>query len=449
MQTVPAETPIYARPAALLQQLIRFDTSQPDGNEVACIAYIRDLLTAAGLAPQVLAGDPDHPNLVVRLPGRGEAPPLLLQGHVDVVTTAQQTWQHPPFGGEEHDGYIWGRGSLDMKGGVAMMIAAVLRAHAAGMRPPGDVILACLSDEESTGVHGAKFLVEQHPDLFEGVRYGLGEFGGFTLHMGGQRYYPVMVAEKQMCGLKVTLRGPGGHGALRHEGGAMAALGRVLTTLNRSRLPVHITPIMAEMIRGLAAGLPAPFAAGIQALLDPTQTDAVLATVGPTGAALDPMLHNTVNPTIVHGGTQVNVIPSAIELWLDGRVLPGYGPAAMVAEVGALLGPDAEIEVTLDETGAVTPNLALYPVLADILQAADPDGRPIPYLFPAVTDGRIFARLGIQTYGFLPMRLPPGFDFMATVHAADERVPVDAIAFGADAMYQALQRFGEARDQPS
>ncbi len=287
------------------------------------------------------------------------------------------------------------------------------------------------------------------PNLFTGVRYALGEFGGFTLHVAGRRFYPIMVAEKQMCGLKVTLRGPGGHAAFRHRGGAMAALGRVLTTLDTQRLPVHVTPVVADMVDGLAAGLPAPTAAALRGVLDPARTDAALAELGPLAAVLDPLLHNNVNPTIVHGGTQVNVIPSAIELWLDGRTLPGYGAEAMLAEVGALLGPDVALEVTLDETAPVTPDVSLYPVLAGILQQADPEGLPIPYMLAAVTDGRIFAQLGIQTYGFLPMRLPPGFDFMATVHAADERVPVEAVAFGADAMYQALQRFGEARDQTS
>src|SRR5579859_628905 len=198
-------------PVALLQRLIQFDTTNPPGDEAACIAYINNLLVEAGIETTLLARDPSRLNLLARLPGRGQAPPLLLQGHVDVVTTAHQTWQYPPFEGRLVDDYIWGRGALDMKGGVAMMIAAVLRAKAEHRVPPGDVLLLLVSDEEAFGEYGARYLVEEHAGLFAGVRYALGEFGGFTLHLGGRRFYPIQVAEKQHCRVLATVRGPGGH----------------------------------------------------------------------------------------------------------------------------------------------------------------------------------------------------------------------------------------------
>ena len=174
---------IHQNPDQLLQRLIQFDTTNPPGDEAECIAYIDQLLTAAGIETKMLARNPARPNLVARLPGRGEAPPLLLYGHVDVVTTANQDWSHPPFAAEIVSGYIWGRGALDMKSGVAMMIAALLRAKAQGLKPPGDVILAVVSDEEDGGDAGAKFLVQEHAALFEGVRYALGEFGGFSMYV--------------------------------------------------------------------------------------------------------------------------------------------------------------------------------------------------------------------------------------------------------------------------
>ncbi|MBV8823138.1 MAG: M20/M25/M40 family metallo-hydrolase, partial [Ktedonobacteraceae bacterium] len=181
MPTSPAQTTIYQRPAELLQQLIRFNTTNPPGNELACITYINTLLKEAGFQTTILASDPARPNLITCLRGSGNAPPLLLQGHVDVVTTEKQNWQQPPFAANEIDGYIWGRGALDMKGGVAMMIAALRRAKAENISLPGDVVLTVLSDEEAGSRLGAQFLVEQHPELFKDIRYALGEFGGFSL----------------------------------------------------------------------------------------------------------------------------------------------------------------------------------------------------------------------------------------------------------------------------
>jgi acetylornithine deacetylase/succinyl-diaminopimelate desuccinylase-like protein len=444
--TPTSDPTIYQRPAEIAQALIRFDTTNPPGNEAACIAYIRQLLADAGIPVTILARDPARPNLIARLPGQGTAPPLLLQGHIDVVNTANQPWQHPPFAGEVIDGYLWGRGALDMKGGVAMMLAAMLRARAEGEALAGDVVLACVSDEENFGEYGAGFLVAEHPDLFSGIRYALGEFGGFPFDLGGRRFYPIMVAEKQSCRVFATVRGPAGHGSRPMRGGAMARLARMLTTLDTHRLPVHITPVGRLMIEEMAAVLPAPLNARLPALLDPAQTDALLDRMGPEALGFDPLLHNTVNATIVHGGTQTNVIPSKIVVEMDGRTLPGFSGAALQAELVALLGDEVEIAVQAEPPTAATPDMGLFPTLSAILREADPEALPIPYMLPAVTDGRYFTRLGIQTYGFLPMNLPEDFDFYASIHAADERVPVEALDFGADAVYKVLQRFGAAEN---
>jgi acetylornithine deacetylase/succinyl-diaminopimelate desuccinylase-like protein len=442
--TLTSNPTIYRRPAEIAQALIRFDTTNPPGNEAACIAYIRQLLTDASIPVTILARAPSRPNLIARLPGQGTAPPLLLQGHIDVVNTANQPWQHPPFAGEVIDGYLWGRGALDMKGGVAMMLAAMLRARAEGQAPPGDVVLACVSDEESFGQYGAGFLVEEHADLFAGIRYALGEFGGFPFYLGGRRFYPIMVAEKQSCRVYATVRGPAGHGSRPMRGGAMARLARMLTQLDTHRLPVHITPAGRLMIEEIAVALQAPLNTMLPALLDPVYTDAVLDRMGPEALAFDPLLHNTVNATIVHGGTQSNVIPSKIVVEMDGRTLPGFSGTDLQAELVALLGDEVEIEVLAEPPAAATPDMGLFPTLSAILREADPEALPIPYLLPAVTDGRYFARLGIQTYGFLPMSLPEDFDFYSSIHAADERVPVAALDFGTDAVYKVLQRFGAA-----
>ena len=431
---------IYQRPVELLQQLVRFNTTNPPGNEATCIAYLNNLLQDAGIETILVARDPARPNLVARLSGQGNAPPLLLQGHVDVVTTQKQQWQHPPFEGGIHDGYVWGRGTLDMKGGVAMMVAAFLRAKIENAALPGDVLLAALSDEEASAEYGAKYLVENHADLFKDVRYAIGEFGGFTMHIAGQRFYPIQVMEKKTCGLKVILRGPGGHGALPMRGGTVARLGRFIQKMDEQRLPVHITSVTQQMIETLASALSASLGPLLLQLLDPAQTDMILDMLGQPGQTFDPLLHNTANITMIHGGQKNNVIPSEIVVDLDGRLLPGYGPEDMIAEMLQLAGNDIDLEVISYDPGPAEPDMGLYPTLAGILKEADPAGIPLPNLLPAVTDGRYFTRLGIQTYGFLPMILPDNFNFTSTIHAADERIPIEAVEFGANAIYQVLLR---------
>jgi len=433
---------IHERPVELLQNLIRFDTSNPPGNEAGCVEYVNGLLRAAGFETTILAQDPTRPSLITRLTGRGDAPPLLLYGHVDVVTTAGQSWTHPPFEGTLVDGCVWGRGALDMKGGVAMLLSAFLRARAEGLMPAGDVVLAILSDEEGGGDLGAKFLVEKHPEQFRGIRYALGEFGGFTLHVGGRRFYPIQVTEKQICWMKATVRGPGGHGSLPLRGGAMARLAHVLARLDKGRLPAHVTPTARLMIEAMASALPPAAGLLLRLLLHPALAGPMLRVLGSRAQLFEPLLRNTVNATMVEGGVQINVVPSEIALHLDGRLLPGFGPEEFTAELRRIVGDEVELEVVRYDPGFAEPDMGLFDTLAGILREADPEGIPMPLLLTAVTDGRFLSRLGIQTYGFIPMKLPPGFDFQQFVHAADERIPVEAVSFGADAVYKVLQRFG-------
>ena len=437
-----SEAAIYERPVELLQRLIRFDTTNPPGNEAACVAYIDSLLREAGIETRLLSLDPSRPNLIARLKGRGDAPPLLLHGHVDVVTTLNQRWRHAPFEGALADGCVWGRGALDMKGAVAMMLSAFLRAHAEGASLAGDVVLLILSDEENGSDYGARYLTEQHAGLFEGVKYAIGEGGGGARYVEGRRFYPVMVAEKQICWVKATVRGPGGHASRPMRGGTMARLGRLLGRLDESRLPVHVTPVARQMLSTMASALPGEAGSELAALLDPATTDATLDRMGPRGLFFDPILHNTVNATIVHGGHKINVIPSEVEVQLDGRILPGQGADDLLREIREVVGEDVGLEVMRHDASSHVPDLGLYPTLAGILKEADPEGVPAPFLLFAVTDGRYFAKLGIQPYGFVPLNLPEEPDFVRLVHAADERVPVSSLEFGCAAMYQLLQRFG-------
>ena len=432
---------IYQRPAELSQNLIRFNTTNPPGDEAACVNYIQQLLQEAGIESKIYARDPYRPNLVARLKGRGDAPPLLLQGHVDVVTTENQKWTHPPFEAKIVDGFIWGRGALDMKGAVAMMLSAFLRAKIENANLPGDVILTILSDEEAGGNFGAKYLVENHADLFKDVRYALGEFGGFNLQIGKQSFYPIMIAEKQICWLKIILRGPAGHGSMPIRGGAMAKLGRVLARLDQNLLPVHITPSARAMVQGIVEGSPLFNRMLLSQLLNPLFTDRILNLLGERGKLFVPLFRNTVNATLVRGGDKINVIPSEIMIELDGRMLPGFNPEDMIREVRDVIGDEGEIEMVRHDPGPAEPNMGLFDTLVRALREMDSTVLPIPLLLVAVTDARFFSRLGIQTYGFTPMQLPPDMNFSQTIHAADERIPVEAVGFGAEAIFKVLRSF--------
>lgn len=443
MSTPKSVAQTHNRPVEILQKLIRFNTTNPPGNETACISYIRELLNEAGIPSTVIAKKPERPNLIAHIEGRGKAKPILLYGHVDVVGTDNQQWDFPPFDGEFADGFVWGRGALDMKGGIAMMLAAFLRAKAENFKPAGDVLLMIVSDEEAGGDFGTKFLVEKYPELFKNIRYAIGEFGGFNVNLDNKRFYPITVSEKQICWMKATVYGQGGHGSMPVRGGAMMKLSKLLKQLGKNDLPVHITAPSRMMVEAVADAL-----GGIKGLLfsqlnNPSMTRTILNLLGAGGKSFYPLFHNTVSPTILHGSASINVIPSEISVELDGRLLPGYKPEDMMNELRPIVGDDVQFELIKYDAGPAKPDMGLFGVLAQILREADPEGITIPFILSGVTDGRFLSKLGIQTYGFLPMLLPDNFDFSATIHAANERVPVRAIEFGTDAMFKVLQRFGQ------
>jgi acetylornithine deacetylase/succinyl-diaminopimelate desuccinylase-like protein len=434
---------IYQRPVELLQNLISFDTGNPPGNERECVRYISKLLCAADIETHLLSKDPHRPNLVARLKGRDKhLPPLLIYGHVDVVPAGDvKAWKYPPFEGKIADGFVWGRGALDMKGPIAMMVSAFMKAKTEETKLPGDVVLCILSDEEEKGDCGARFLIEHHPELFKGIRYALGEFGGFTLYVGGKKFYPIEVAQKQKCGLKAIIHGPSGHGAAHIRGGTMAKLAKFLDQLDKTTLPVHVTPQAEKMFKAMADVLPFPTGWVLRQLLKPKRTDFILKRLGKKGEIFIPLFHNTVNATIVQGGDKINVIPDRMEVQLDVRLLPGFEPDDVVKELRPIIGYDVELELLFFDEGPAEVDMALFATLAGILKEADPGGIPIPLMITGSTDARFFSRLGIRTYGFIPMQLPEDMTFFSIAHMPNERIPLESLEFGSKAIFQAMQRF--------
>jgi len=427
-------------PVELLRELIRFDTSNPPGNERACLEFVAETLAGRGIDCRLVPKEAERPNLVARVPGEAKAPPLLLYGHVDVVPAEASEWTHPPFSGDLADDVVWGRGALDMKGGVAMLVAALVGAsHDSALE--SDLVLVLTSDEERGSRHGAKFLVEEHADLFRDVRYALGEVGGFTQWVGRRRLYPIEVAEKQRCLIRATVRGAGGHPSTVVRGTAAAKLGRLLRRLDAKRLPAHVTPAAREMLAAMTEALPAYERVALRGLAQESATNPLLRVLGKAAAPLDAILHNTATPTVIRGGESSNVIPTEVSVDLDGRVLPGQRSEDLVRELEDFAGDLADFDLVEEEPPPpAEPDLTLYPMLADVLRGRDPGGVPVPALMPGYTDARYFGQLGIQTYGFLPMRLPREIT-VDLIHAPDERVPAEAIRFGTECLVEAIHRY--------
>jgi acetylornithine deacetylase/succinyl-diaminopimelate desuccinylase-like protein len=437
-------------PVPLLQDLIRIDTTNPPGNESACVAHIEKLLVDAGIDYKVLGPSVERTNLVARIPGRGEAPPLLLHAHSDVVPVTGQQWTHPPFEGSIVDGHVWGRGAIDMKGGLAMMLSALFRLVERGERPAGDVVLAVVADEENGSRAGAGHLVRHHPGLFEGIRYAIGEEGGAGIELAGVRFHPIVVAEKRAAWLRLTLRGPGGHGSrLAPPDTPMARLGRILTALSGVRLPRHQMPAADRMLAALAEALPQPLAGHISRLRADTDGDAPPAGLPQAeGLQLDSVLRHTVNPTVVRTSDKINMVPAEITVDLDGRILPGdFDVDDFTAELRELIGEDVHTELLLEGSKVHQNRIAepefgpFYDRLESLLRRADPDGVPLPMMSPASTDARLFAQLGIRCYGWLPLLLPAGSSYRRMLHCADERVPVDALEFGTRCLTDLLRDY--------
>jgi acetylornithine deacetylase/succinyl-diaminopimelate desuccinylase-like protein len=281
------------------------------------------------------------------------------------------------------------------------------------------------------------FIADEHADALDGATHALGEFGGASQLLGGTRFYPIQVGEKQICWLKLTVRGSGGHGAMGVKGSAATRLGEVLTTLDAHDLPIHLTPVVEEWFGTMAEHLPQ-----LRGLLDPATADATVAALGPPARIFGRVIRNTVSPTILRGGDKINVIPSSVEVELDGRILPGQTPDDLIRELHDLLGTEnIEIELVRHDAGPPDADLSQLELLKDVIRELDPDGVPVPMLQAGVTDARHLTRAGVQTYGYLPLRLPDDFEITPLIHNADERVPADALQFGVDAITRVIERY--------
>ena len=413
--------------AALCSDLIRIDTSNYGDHsgpgERPAAEYVAALLSEAGLEPVVLESHPGRTSVVTRIAGEDQGrPALLIHGHLDVVPADAADWAVPPFSGEIIDGTIWGRGAVDMKDMDAMILAVVRQRMREGRRPPRDVVLAFLADEEAGSTWGSRWLVENHASLFDGVTEAISEVGGFSATIGGRRLYLVETAEKGMAWMRLTARGTAGHGSALQHNNAVTELAEAVARIGRHEWPTRLTPSARAFLEAAAGALGLEFT--------PDAVPQVLAKLGPLARMIGASLVNTANPTMLNAGYKVNVVPQVATASVDGRFLPGHEEEFLI-ELDSLLGPGVEREFIHRDVALETTFDGILPeAMTAALLAEDPGAKAVPYCMPAGTDGKAFSRLGIRCFGFAPLRLPADADFFGMFHGVDERVPVDALRFG-------------------
>jgi acetylornithine deacetylase/succinyl-diaminopimelate desuccinylase-like protein len=407
----------------LCRDLIRIDSTNPTSNERAAAEWVAERLTDAGLTPQVLESEPGRASVVARWSGEDSSrPALLVHGHIDVVPADADDWQVDPFAGEIRDDCLWGRGAVDMKDMDAMTLTVVRDWARQGRRPPRDVVLTFLADEEAGGLKGARWLVDNHADLFADCTEAISEVGGFSVTVAGRRLYAIETAEKGIAWLTLVARGRAGHGSMLNDDNAVTTVAEATARLGRHRFPVELTPSAEAFLRELCDALGISF--------DPDDVDGVLAKLGPIARMVGATLRHTANPTMLDAGYKHNVIPQRAVAYIDCRFLPG-GEERFHDELARIVGPDVAIEMLhTDIAYETTFDGDLVDAMKAALHAEDPAGRPVPYCLSGGTDAKHFARLGIRCFGFSPLRLPADLDFTGMFHGVDERVPLDGLRFG-------------------
>lgn len=442
---------------ALLQSLIAIPTvnrgleDNGDGNERPCAELLASMFRAAGIEPTLKERAKGRTNVVARVKGNGKKAPLLLNAHLDVVEADASKWRKDPFGGEIHEGYVWGRGAIDMKHMAAMSarVLVLIKQHVGEGALDRDVIFAGVADEEAGCKYGSFFLVDEHADLVR-AEYTLGEIGAFSQHLFGKTFYPIQTAEKGLAWLRMTFEGEPGHGSMPNPDSAVVRLATAIQKIGKTRLPQHPTETVRKFVGAMARELPRPQRHVLGRLTTPQVAGLILDyLIKDEGQrrTFSAILSNTLSATVLRAGTKINVIPGRATVELDGRTLPGQDAQSLVAELRHLVGTDAKIEVLSEhpplETSEKTP---MFDALAATIREHDPLGIPIPFMIPGFTDAKAYAKLGSVCYGFSPVKFDPTHDvsFSRMYHGHDERVPVDGLKWGLRVLFDAVTGFSKS-----
>jgi acetylornithine deacetylase/succinyl-diaminopimelate desuccinylase-like protein len=412
---------------SICQDLIRIPSvnfGEGKGDERAVADYVVASLAEVGISSQVFESAPNRCNVIAKIEGSdSKRPGLVLHGHLDVVPAHAPDWQVDPFAGEIRDGLIWGRGAVDMKNVDAMILAIVRNWKRTGFVPSRNILLAFFADEEAGSDFGSRYMVREHPEVFDGYTEAISEVGGFSVTLSnGKRLYFIEAAQKGIHWMKLTAHGRAGHGSMVNTENAVTLLSNAVAKLGTYVWPQRYTETVKVLFRKIADATGRPY--------DENDLRPLLDEIGPTARMIGATLSNTSNPTILEAGYKANVIPGSASAVIDGRFLPGFEDE-MNETIRSIVGPDIEIE-TLTRDIALEVNFTgpLVDAMCAAIISEDPEGIPVPYLMSGGTDNKALSALGIVGYGFSPLKLPTDLDFMALFHGVDERVPIDSLKFG-------------------
>jgi acetylornithine deacetylase/succinyl-diaminopimelate desuccinylase-like protein len=427
-----------------LQELIRIDTTNPPGNEIKAADYLASVFKREGIEPTVLESAPGRGNIVARLKGDGRAEPLLLMSHLDVVPVEADKWQHPPFGGDIADGFMWGRGTLDTKelGAMELMVMLLLKRQNTPLAR--DIIFMANADEEAGGNLGAGWMVKQHPDHIR-AEYAINEGGGFVVDLLGHRFFTCQTGEKGTARFTMRARGRPGHASQPHPDNSVLKLADAIQKIGAAReaFPVHPTATVRQFFEGVAATLGKPYGSELLNLLDPKKYNAVMNRLpidDSMRSMIYAMLHNTVTPTILNAGSKINVIPSVAEAQCDARLIPGQTEGNLLHELRTIVGENVEIEFVGSRLGRESDySTPLFDTISRVMAQHEPNAPVLPYLVVGATDARHVANLDTMVYGFCPMIAPSAE--LDRVHGHNERISLDNLEFGTHVLYEIVSEF--------
>lgn len=430
---------VAAEAVEIARRLIRIDTSNfGDGSgpgEREAAELVAELLTEVGYDPTIVESEDRRTTVLLRIPGSDpSAPALVVHGHTDVVPANAADWTVPPFEGVLQDGMLWGRGAVDMKDMLGMMLAVARDMKRSNWQPRRDIVLAVFADEEAGGRFGSHWVVDNHPEIFEGATDAISEVGGYSVTVNGRRVYLLQTAEKALRWMRLDAEGTAGHGSLVNHDNAITLIAGAVARIGAYDWPLHLTPTVKTLLDGVAdlTGLS----------YDPEDRASIIPLVralGPSSAFVEATLATGANPTMLSGGYKANVIPGGSNAAIDMRVIPGDEEAAM-ATIKGLAGPGIEISEINYDIGLEVPFEGDFvDAMVASITAEDPDAIVLPYMLSAGTDNKALSRLGIRGYGFTPLQLPEHLDFAGMFHGVDERVPVGAMEFGVRALENLLR----------
>jgi acetylornithine deacetylase/succinyl-diaminopimelate desuccinylase-like protein len=395
-----------------------------NGNEKEVADHVVKLLDEVGIKSTIYESAPSRCNVIARIKGRdSKRPGLVVHGHLDVVPANAQDWSVDPFKAEIKDGYIWGRGAVDMKNMNAMIIATVRHWARVGFVPERDIVLAFFADEEAGSIYGSHFMVDKHPDVFSGCTEAISEVGGFSVTLpNGKRLYLIETAEKGIHWMRLTAQGRAGHGSLMNAENSITRISEAVTRIGTHQWPQRYSKTVKVFFQRIAQVTGRDY--------DDKDLQPLLSELGFASRMIGATLQNTANPTMLEAGYKANVIPGSASAVIDGRFIPGYEDE-LNETIRRIVGPDISIQtITRDKALEVPFEGDLVDQMCRSLLQHDPEAIPVPYVMSGGTDNKALAELGIIGYGFSPLRLEADFDFMAMFHGVDERVPIEGLSFG-------------------